>query len=158
MTEEYELYKPKCSDETMVVYRGEESYSPPYLDLKEERKVDVKHKDSVWGGYDRENKKYEYYDEPHPRATCGCDKTVYSEKPRPEPVRESVEEPEEPEPEEEETEEAEEERPPVYRTEHIERGYIKTSNLTLFLGGLILGLIAMYIMMFVLGPYIILVP
>jgi small nuclear ribonucleoprotein (snRNP)-like protein len=65
MTEEYELYAPDSeASDVIVVYRGEEDYSPLYLDLRElENSVPVRAEGQPWGDYDAEAE-LESYDEP----------------------------------------------------------------------------------------------
>jgi len=131
MTEEFELYAPDPeSNEVIVVYRGEESYSLPHLNVRDSEEVETEHKGQAWNGYEHETS-YTYYNEPQPE----------------------LEEPEE-QPAEEEDEEISEQRP-----EYMEYFSSREENrLTLFLGGTLLGLLTMYFLLFILGPYILLVP
>lgn len=140
MAEEFELYAPDPeSNRVLVLYRGEESHALPYLDVKSGEKVEVKHKGRKWGTTNLEER-YKYYDEPSPERTVEVTKeeeidvkqSSKDEEPADEPIFESVD------------------------VDYFESR--EGRNIGLFLAGTLLGLLVMYFLLFVLGPYIIIVP
>ena len=96
MDEEYELYPVKCEDEDFLVfYRGKRDHQQAYLDLENSEKVDVEHEGTVWGGY--RDDECEYYDRSEPeicreRSFCNCMNEEMHEEPEPEIEEKVVEE------------------------------------------------------------------